>query len=157
MYNLSMNRTVLKLVSSQFKLDINGDHGKPHWERVEKIGLYLAKNTKSDIEVIRLFALLHDSRRDDEFDDPEHGVRAALYAEDLSKQEVLRLSKFQLKQLVYACRHHSSKKAKSDDVTVQICWDADRLDLLRLGIQPEAEYLSTDLGKKIAVERGGII
>jgi uncharacterized protein len=34
-----------------------------------------------------------------------------------------------------------------DDVTVMTCWDADRLDLGRVGMVPEAQYLCTDAAK----------
>jgi len=33
------------------------------------------------------------------------------------------------------------------DITVQTCWDADRLDLGRVETTPKAEYLCTDAGK----------
>jgi uncharacterized protein len=35
------------------------------------------------------------------------------------------------------------------DVTVQTCWDADRLDLVRIDIQPEAERLCTDAARQM--------
>lgn len=35
---------------------------------------------------------------------------------------------------------------------VQICWDSERLDLGRIGIQPDAKYLFTDYAKKLAIE-----
>ena len=37
---------------------------------------------------------------------------------------------------------------KIDDVTIQTCWDADRLDLWRIGIEPRPEYLYTEMAKK---------
>jgi hypothetical protein len=30
---------------------------------------------------------------------------------------------------------------------VQVCWDADRLDLLRVGIRPNARYLCTEAAR----------
>ena len=38
----------------------------------------------------------------------------------------------------------------SDDVTIGTCWDADRLDLGRVGIIPDEAFMSTDFGKEIA-------
>jgi hypothetical protein len=35
------------------------------------------------------------------------------------------------------------------DITVQTCWDADRLELGRVGTMPKAEYLCTDAGKDL--------
>ena len=37
------------------------------------------------------------------------------------------------------------------DITVQICWDADRLDLMRAGIRPIAERLCTPAAKSPAM------
>ena len=68
-----MFENIYQIVVKQFQLDTNSDHDFRHWKKVEKIGLYLAKNTKADITVIKLFALLHDSKRENEFDDPLHG------------------------------------------------------------------------------------
>jgi uncharacterized protein len=35
-----------------------------------------------------------------------------------------------------------------DDVTVMTCWDADRLDLGRVHMVPESQYLCTDAAKR---------
>ena len=37
-----------------------------------------------------------------------------------------------------------------DEPTIGTCWDADRLDLGRVGTEPEARYMSTDFGREIA-------
>ena len=49
--------------------------------------------------------------------------------------------------LQYACDHHSDG-TKTGDVTVLTCWDADRLDLGRVGITPNPRYLCTDAAKR---------
>lgn len=146
--NSFVNNDLLDIIKSQFKLDIHGDHGISHWERVEKIGLYLAKETKADTEVVKLFALLHDSKRENEDKYPEHGLRAAKFAQELYEQEKLSISKHQLRLLITACRKHSNPHAKSSSITVQTCWDSDRLDLWRLGITPDAKFLYTEYAKK---------
>ena len=142
-----MNNNLLEIVKSQFKPDINGDHGVSHWKRVEKTGLYLAKETKADKEVVKLFALLHDSQRENEDKDPEHGLRAAKFAQELYEQKKLSVSKHQLRLLITACKKHSNPHAKSGSITVQTCWDSDRLDLFRLNIQPDPFYLFTGIAK----------
>ncbi|MBE9561765.1 MAG: hypothetical protein IMF12_02710, partial [Proteobacteria bacterium] len=38
-------------------------HGPEHWTRVERNGLYLCKQNSADTDVIKLFALFHDSMR----------------------------------------------------------------------------------------------
>ena len=46
------------------------------------------------------------------------------------------------KQLETACREHSDGRLHGD-LTVRTCWDADRLDLGRVGIRPDPDRLST--------------
>jgi len=40
------------------------------------------------------------------------------------------------------------------NATVATCWDADRLDLGRVGIKPDARYLFSDEAKEIANAAG---
>ena len=54
-----------------------------HWARVLENGLRLAEETGADLGVVRLFAVLHDSRRVNEATDPDHGPRAAEFARSL--------------------------------------------------------------------------
>ncbi len=143
-----MNTKLLKIIKSQFALDIDSIHGLSHWEKVKKIGNYLAKHTGADKEVIKLFAYLHDSKRVNEDNDPSHGLRAALFAQELHKNGLLGISREQLGQLCFACENHTNSNIKSDDITIQTCWDADRLDLWRVGIIPDKRFLNTDIAKQ---------
>lgn len=54
----------------------------------------------------------------------------------------------QLEKLIFACQHHNNSRVKSADVTVQTCWDADSLDLGRVGIKPEPHLLNTFIAKR---------
>ena len=56
-------------------------HGIEHWHQVEYNGLLLAKKTGADIDVVRLFAIFHDSQRLDDAYDREHGARGAEFAQ----------------------------------------------------------------------------
>ena len=40
----------------------------------------------------------------------------------------------------------------SEDPTVGVCYDADRLDLGRVGILPNAKYMNTEEGRLMAAE-----
>ncbi len=68
---------ILYAVLEDYALPWGGDHGVAHWARVLENGLRLAKETGANVEVVRLFAVLHDSRRVNEAMDPDHGPRAA--------------------------------------------------------------------------------
>jgi len=140
---------IVQIVKDQFKLDLHGDHGTFHWEQVEKIGQHLEKHYPSvDLEIISLFAYLHDSKVENEYHDPYHGKRAAKFVRELYSKGVLKVFQSQYKKLEFACLHHSDPKKVSDDITVQICWDSDRLDLWRVGVIPDPQYLNTRIGKQ---------
>lgn len=125
-------------------------HGLPHWQKVERNGLYLAQREGGDMSIVSLFALFHDSQRVNEYEDPEHGARGAFLANSFFQIGRLRISQEQLNVLIYACTHHTDETIHAD-VTIQCCWDADRLDLTRIGISPDPEMLNTKSAKSIAM------
>jgi uncharacterized protein len=93
-----------------------------------------------------MFALFHDSRRVNEEIDPDHGLRGAELARSMRDTHLIHLNDAQFDLLRYACVHHTDGET-STEPTIGCCWDADRLDLDRVGIEPEADYLSTLAGK----------
>ena len=122
-------------------------HGPWHWEKVEENALRLANLThEADKLVVQLFALIHDSKRENENDDPKHGIRAAKHAQELFDQGKLPIDKEQLSVLMEACKYHNDGKT-TNDPTIGVCWDADRLDLPRVGIIPNPDLMSTKAGK----------
>lgn len=131
---------LFRLLRAQFRLDWQGIHGVPHWARVRHNGLLLANETGADHLVVELFALLHDCQRMDDEADPDHGRRAAEFAMTLQGTH-FRLADDQLETLHVAIAQHSDGLLHADP-TIQTCWDADRLDLGRVGIQPDPRYLS---------------
>jgi uncharacterized protein len=140
---------LVDLVRGQFNLDFDGRHGISHWDKVAKIGAYLAEHTGADPAVVYLFAYLHDSQRYNEANDPKHGVRAGEYVKSLCGRGLLpSLSFKQVEQLIVACTYHADRDFHSDDITVQTCWDADRLDLWRVGFSPDKRFLNTDFAKQ---------
>lgn len=135
------------LVEAQSKFVLkNSAHDLQHWEKVEKNALSLVKFTSADKLVVQLFAILHDCCRINEYEDPEHGFRAAKFADELYSKNKLQISPYQLKILKEACQFHNDGQISSDS-TIGTCWDADRLDLLRVGIIPDPKLLSTQAGK----------
>jgi len=108
----------------------------------------LAGACDADMTVVRLFAVFHDSERWNESTDPEHGFRAADLALRLHG-DLFEVTQLQLDVLLYACQHHNAGFT-SDDPTIGCCWDADRLDLTRVGISPRPEFMSTAEGMRLA-------
>ena len=136
-----MTSELITIIRAQFALDWDGIHGIQHWDRVWDNGLRLAQVTGANPKVVELFAYLHDSRRLDDDDDRGHGARAATYLRAL-RDRYFQVSDEEVELLIHACRHHSDGMMEGD-VTVQTCWDADRLDLGRVGIRPDPKYLCT--------------
>ncbi len=130
-------------VLRRFRLDTAGVHGPAHWLRVRANGLVLAARTPgADVEVVELFALFHDSEREDEGRDPGHGERAAASVRRLAARGRMALSAARLEVLVAACAGHDHPQVSADP-SIGCCWDADRLDLSRLRRRPIARLLST--------------
>jgi uncharacterized protein len=138
-------------VIAEATADTQSIHGTEHWARVERNGIYLARVAGVDDLIVRLFALLHDCQRLNDGSDPEHGNRAASYARTI-RDDLQMLEPKAFDQLCYACEFHTLK-THTDDQVVGICWDADRLDLGRVSIQPSARYLNSEAAKVIATNR----
>jgi len=136
-----IDEELVRIIRDQFPLDWSGIHGVPHWTRVRETGLRLAELTGAKSKVIELFAFLHDSRRMSDGHDPEHGARAAVFAQTLAGS-AFQLDETDLDLLLVACREHSDGLSVGD-ITVLTCWDADRLDLGRVGTMPTPERLCT--------------
>jgi uncharacterized protein len=137
MYPAGLIRTIL----TSYPLPVSGIHGPGHWARVLENGLHLAGLTGADPEVVRLFAVLHDSRRTTEGECYEHGRLAADFARSLRGTHV-RLDDDRFELLYDACDRHTDGETDAD-VTIQACWDADRLDLGRVAIFPDPAKLCT--------------
>ena len=142
-----MNVTqIIEQASREFKINLHGHHGLPHWHRVHQRGLKLAQTTGANIKVVTCFAFLHDACRHNEHDDPQHGQRGAANALALNAFGNLGLNESEEKLLCEAIYDHSNGKL-STDPTIATCWDADRLDLWRVGMTPAARFLSTNAAK----------
>ena len=140
-----MITAVFQAILDQYILPLDGHHGIGHWARVLENGLRLAEFTGANVEVVRMFAILHDSRRLNESTDPDHGPRAAEFASDL-RGSVIDLADHEFRLLYRACAGHTHERTHPD-ITIQTCWDSDRLDLWRVGVEPDRRLLCTDAAK----------
>jgi uncharacterized protein len=140
---------LMDAIRGQYALPWRGIHGITHWARVRETGLRLAARTGADPAVAELFAVLHDARRRNEGDDPGHGGRGADLAGAL-RGTLIHLSDAAFALLRTACADHAKGLIEAD-VTVQTCWDADRLDLGRVGIVPDPARLCTAAAKESAM------
>jgi uncharacterized protein len=145
----TLTPALLYFVQSEFQLDWFGIHGAGHWARVRYNGLTLARQTGANPRIVELFAFLHDVRREHDGHDRHHGARAAELAGELNGR-VFSLDRREFGLLEQACREHSDGHTRAD-ITVQTCWDADRLDLGRVGIRPSPRHLCTEAARDKAM------
>lgn len=74
---------------------------------------------------------------------------------ELINSNIIVLSSDDKRRLLFAVSNHTkpNKKAKLyKDIFVQICLDADKLDIGRVGIIPEEEYFFTGYAKELVAK-----
>jgi uncharacterized protein len=144
-------QNVRNFVIDHFDHDYCGEyHGADHWERVALHGKSVARSLGLDPLLPYVFGWVHDSQRESEGLDPEHGARAAEFIGSNEDGLFSFLSDEQLNILALACDLHSTGETEGDELA-QACWDADRLDLWRVGVKPEPQYLCTEYAKQESV------
>ncbi len=117
-------------------------HGEGHWRRVAAAGPALLPETPgADPALVFLFALFHDSMRLNDGHDPRHGPRGAELAGEL-RGGPFDLDDAKMDLLGFACEEHTNGGVDPNP-SVGACWDADRLNLWRVGIRPDPRLLST--------------
>lgn len=140
-------------------------HGSAHWVRVAEYGRLLANAEGLDRRLqrcVEIFGWVHDLERRRDGEDVSHGERAAAKIETEWRGLLgAHLSAAEIALLARAVRYHSDSLSAAEAVreglfedvhirealiekVVGCCWDADRLDLLRLGIRPSGRYMSTN-------------
>ncbi len=134
-------KRLLEAIRAGYVLDWDGIHGASHWARVKENGLRLAEETGARADVVELFAFFHDARRVNDAIDAAHGARGAALARTL-RGDAFEIDDAGMELLVEACVAHTDGRLTGDP-TLGTCWDADRLDLPRVGITPRPELLST--------------
>ena len=141
--------TLVRAVLPNYPLRAEGTHGVSHWARVLENGAALAKTTQADLQIVLLFAVFHDCQRLNEGWDDGHGLRGAEMAREYRGTH-FELSDRRFELLFEACAYHTDGLTYGDP-TVLTCWDADRLDLGRVGAWPDRDRLCTDATKDIGI------
>jgi uncharacterized protein len=140
---------IREYVLSIFKCGAHSIHGPSHWQRVDSFGLNIAANSGADLSVVRLIAFLHDSCRQDDGADLDHGPRAAEML-DRIVPKVFAIDPGRFDLLKEAIRLHTTGQT-TNEPTIGTCWDADRLDIGRVAMTPSERYMSTEAGRGMAV------
>ncbi len=137
---------LLQTILQDYSLPVYGTHGVSHWARVLEIGRRLVAGTGASLAVVSLFAVFHDSRRVNEGQDQNHGLRGAEYAATL-RGRLFEATNEEFDQFFEACAGHTDGMTQAH-LNVQVCWDSDRLDLLRVGILPNPLRLCTPAARR---------
>lgn len=141
---MAVTLKLLKEIQKYYPLDWYGTHGVVHWSHVYENGMKLSKQKGVNRKILQLFSVFHDSQRQNEWHCENHGNRGAQLA--LKLRSLCAVSDDEFELLTIACGHHTNSRTH-DNITVQACFDADRLDLGRVGIVPDPRYLCTPLAK----------
>jgi uncharacterized protein len=136
---------IVTQIIQQYRLPLDSLHGPAHWARVYENGRCLAERTGAREDVVTLFALFHDACRRADGMDFGHGRRGARLADSFCGL-YFDLDPAGLDTLMEACANHTAGWIRAD-ITVQTCWDADRLDLGRAGILPRPGLLCTQAAR----------
>ena len=111
---------------SRWPKKLGATHGVEHWDRVAMYGRMLYEG-EADMDVIMAFAYLHDSERKDNREDKEHGLRASKLVDSIRESMLKHLTDEQIEKLKRACELHSTIKIRTGDITIDTCFDADRM------------------------------
>jgi len=126
-------------------------HGINHWDNVWMNGQEIGWAVDADMEVVEYFSYLHDCQRWSEGSDWLHGPRAAQFAHE--NRELFDLSSSQFRDLIGAVAGHTKLQPgckAGENATIAACWDADRLDIWRVGYAVDPRYLFTERAKDLA-------
>lgn len=127
-------------------------HGPAHWARVAQHAQAISAALQVSPLVPVLFAWVHDSQRLNDGHDAWHGLRAARFVAEHRATLFAFLSESDGLLLQHACEKHSDGLV-SDQPVLQACWDADRLDLGRVGTVPDPAFMGSAFAKRPEVIR----
>lgn len=119
-------------------------HGIDHWDRVARNGEAL-QVPDADMLVVLCFAYLHDVERQSDAYDVTHGPKAAELIDQIRASVLGFLDDRQIGLLKDACTFHTTV-SRTGNPTIDTCFDADRLDLPRVGITPDPNKMATKEG-----------
>ncbi|MBV9946472.1 MAG: hypothetical protein JOZ69_06470 [Myxococcales bacterium] len=138
-------------------------HGPAHWFRVRRFGALLSAREGLPTDArrcVEIFSLVHDLARLDDGGGNQHAIDGASYVDEVLPAVFGALPSEQIETVRAAIRYHSDGlvaqaagelglfdrvAAPRESVvrTIACCWDADRLDLPRVGILPQPRLMST--------------
>lgn len=120
-------------------------HGMSHLRRVAILSGRLAVAVGEDVESAVVMGFLHDSARKNDGNDIEHAHDSAILARELLERFYPSLD---ADRICEAIAGHADGKVTSDPLTACL-WDADRLELKRIGRTIDLGLLSTETARRL--------
>lgn len=120
-------------------------HGIQHLRQVAYLSGRLAYLLNLDYKTAILAGYLHDCARNNDSDGNSHAHESAWLAKKIIETN---WSNIDIGKIFNAIYYHADG-LNTDDPFIGCIWDADRLNLVRLGIIPKVELLSTEFAKRI--------
>ncbi len=124
-------------------------HGVSHLRRVAILSGRLANAVGEDVESAVVMGFLHDCARKDDGNDTEHGHESAFLARGLIDRFYPHLD---VNRICEAIAGHADGEVTTDPLTACL-WDADRLELKRIGRTVDPDLLSTVVAKRLVRRR----
>ncbi|MDT8284120.1 MAG: HD domain-containing protein [Thermovirgaceae bacterium] len=126
-----------------------GLHGISHLRRVAILSGRLAGAVGEDVESAVVMGFLHDCARRNDGTDLEHPHDSAVLARGLIERFFPHLD---VDRICDAIEGHADGEVTTDPLTACL-WDADRLELKRIGRTIDLDLLSTKVAKRLARRR----
>ena len=139
-------------LAGTFPMGPRSIHGPAHWARVLVNALRVSRETGADPRVLALFSVFHDSLRQNDAVDPDHGLRGAEHARRLRAEGWFEIEDEAFERVYEACARHTDGDTSGHPDLIT-CWDGDRLDLWRCGIVPDPERMCTATARSEEVIR----
>jgi uncharacterized protein len=116
-------------------------HGPTHWDMVGLTSAILLSANGHNPVIGHLFGMLHDCCRENDYADPGHGERAADFI--VAIRGIIPINDDEFEELYYAIRMHNTGATAHRASIAGCLFDADRLDLGRVGAVIDPDFLSS--------------
>lgn len=120
-------------------------HGVQHLRQVAFLAGRFAYSLNVDYKTAIIGGYLHDCARSDDGGGNSHAHESAFLAKRIIETN---WSSTDIDKIFYAIYYHADG-LNTNDPFIGCIWDADRLNLVRLGLIPKVELLSTEFAKRI--------
>jgi uncharacterized protein len=136
---------LLLKIKDQLKINFWGMHGVLHWHHVYLNGRILSQQEGVNQTVLDYFSIFHDSCRENDGIDPDHGRRGVELA--IKFRDLILLDDDEFSLLQTACALHNSA-VTHNDITIQCCFSSDRLDLGRVVKYLDPAFLCSPMARQ---------